>query len=163
MSWRPIDTTEVTQEFSNQEVQAIAALTQGGSLSNVPNLATILKNVVNEVRGGIIAGGNALDVIDGNVPDQLRDTVISIARWRWLSSAPALNQLKTKDREDLYNDAMKRLTNVINGTELVELPAIISSTIQSPANQVQTVSHMRRTTVHIDSLGRAHDKMRGLI
>jgi hypothetical protein len=84
------------------------------------------------VRGSIKAGGNQLDFTsDTTIPDQLADETIAIARWRWLSSFPALKAFKTDERKKANDDALallERISSQSADRPRVELPAVADST-----------------------------------
>jgi hypothetical protein len=141
MPWATITTDDVLAEFSLAEQTSLTGAS--GALD------VILANVVNSVRGQILAGGNMLSSIAQTVPDQLRDEVISIARWRFLSSVPLLQDFKTDDRRSLYNDAMNTIRAVSMGSIKVELPndaasLLAASTTDSPVNQFEQASRQPR-------------------
>jgi predicted NBD/HSP70 family sugar kinase len=148
MSWSAITSDEVLQEFNPKEQAAIANI-QGAA----DNLTPILARVVNAARACVIAGGGQIDQA-GTIPDQLREDVITIARWRWLISLPQVNEtLQSKNRRDDYDSSMKRLDDVAAGKVKIELPT--APVIQAaPDNAVQVVtSQTRRFT---------RDQMEGL-
>ena len=138
MSWSVIDESEVLEEFNSKENSAINNI-QGAT----DNLAPILQRVVNAARGAIVAGGGPLDQ-PGTIPDQLREDVISITRWKWLIALPNINDsLQSKNRKDAYDDAMKRLDEVAAGKIKIELPG--NPIIQdAPVNSIEVASKQHR-------------------
>lgn len=143
MSWSTIDASEVLEQFTPQEQVSLQTI-QGNSTA----LASILLKAVKSARAYIDAGGNQLDA-EGTIPDQFRQEVIDIARWRWLVSFPKLKQLQTDERKDAYTDALKTLRSVSkkNSEYRVELPAAATAeTNPSPVNSIKVVSKSHRQT-----------------
>lgn len=149
MSWSAIAAAEVLQEFNPKEQ---ATLIQQQSAAD--NLTPILARIVNMVRGFIIAGGGRVDQ-PGTVPDQLREDVIAVARWRWLLALPASDDkaLQSDARKAAHDDAMKRLDKVAAGDLKVELPATPVITA-APGNAIQVASSQVRkaTSCKLDGL-----------
>src|SRR6266853_1597626 len=129
MSWSAIAAAEVLQEFNPKEQAKLAEIQAA-----VDNLTPILGRIVNMVRGTIVAGGGRVDQ-PGTIPDQLREDVIAVARWRWLISLPAQegDTLQSKQRQAVHDDAMKRFDKIAAGSVKVELPTTPVITA-SPAN-----------------------------
>lgn len=127
MAWNEITDADVLNEFTPAE-KALLNNIQGGK----GNLPDVLAKVIGKVRGSIKAGGNQLDFTsETTIPDQLADETISIARWRWLSSFPALKPLKTDERKKANDDAMallERISSQASDRPRVELPAITDAT-----------------------------------
>lgn len=133
MSWETVSAADVLEEFTPQEKAAINAV-QGADT----NLDGVLNRTVKAARGSISAGGNPMAPGD-TIPEQLIPDVISIARWRWLSSLPTLKALQTDARKDLAKEAAATLTKIAMGDLKTEIPAerIVST---SPGNAVERVS-----------------------
>lgn len=112
MSWSIIAAAEVLAEFTPQEQASIAAI-QGANT----NLTGVLVRVVNAWRGAI--SRNQELGATNTIPADVREDVIAEARWRWLVSLPSLKALQTKERNDLYKDALAHLKEIRAG-ELVE-------------------------------------------
>jgi len=148
MSWLPITSDEVLQEFNPKEVAAITNI-QGAA----DNLTPILLRVVNAARACVLAGGGQVDQ-PGTIPDQLRNDVITIARWRWLISLPQVNEtIQSKNRRDDYDASMKRLDEVAAGKVKIELPA--APIMQAaPDNAIEVASSQTRrfTRDHMEGL-----------
>lgn len=127
MAWNEISAADVLNEFTPAE-QAVLNNIQGGS----GNLALVLTKVIGKVRGCVKAGGNQLDLSSPtSIPDQLADETISIARWRWLSSFPALKVFKTEERKKANDDAealLKEISSQTADRPRVELPPVTDST-----------------------------------
>jgi predicted NBD/HSP70 family sugar kinase len=138
MSWSAITAVEVLQEFNPKEAAQIATI-QGAA----DNLTPILARIVNAARACVIAGGGQVDQA-GKIPDQLREDVISIARWRWLISLPEVNEtLQSKNRRDDYDSAMKRMDDVAAGKIKIELPT--APIVQAaPDNAIEVASSQTR-------------------
>lgn len=106
--WNEITDADVLNEFTPAE-KAMLNNIQGGA----GNLALVLTKVIGKVRGSIKAGGNQLDPSSATtIPDQLADETIAIARWRWLSSFPALKAFKTDERKKANDDALALLMQI---------------------------------------------------
>jgi hypothetical protein len=127
MPWNEINDADVLSEFTPAE-EAVLNNIQGGK----GRLPGILSKVIGKVRGSIKAGGNQLDFTsETTIPDQLADETISIARWRWLSSFPALKSLKTDERKKANDDAMallERISSQAADRPCVELPYVVDVT-----------------------------------
>lgn len=144
--WSEITTDDVLNEFTPAE-QAVLNSIQGGT----GNLAKVLTKVIGKVRSSIKAGGNQVDQSsETSIPDQLADETISIARWRWLSSFPALKSFKTDERKKANDDALsllERISSQSNDRPRVELPptpdtTTAPSTMPSVGNS--KLKHFRR-------------------
>jgi len=121
MSWTTITTEDVLAEFTPVETATLQSI-QGAA----DNLAGILTKAVKAARSQINAGGNQLDNTGLTVPDALVEDVIAVARWRWLSSFPALKTLKTAEREKAHRDAvalLKEISSQKADRPRTELPA----------------------------------------
>lgn len=120
MSWNPLASSDVLNEFTPVEQATLNGL-QGAA----GNLDAIVANVINAVRGSIVAGGNQLGPV-ATVPDQLRSEVIAIARWKWLASFPQLKSLQTDARRIAAQDA-QALVNLVSSEKAdrprIEIPA----------------------------------------
>jgi hypothetical protein len=131
MSWQVITSDEVLQEWNTKEPELIQ--NQQAAQDNLP---AILERVVNATRSCVIAGGGRLDQA-GTIPDQLREEVIAIARWRLLLSLPEVNEsILSKSRKDAYDDAIKRIDLVAKGEIKIELPGQALD-VASPANAIE--------------------------
>jgi hypothetical protein len=145
MSWNALSTQDVLNEFTAAE-QAVLQNIQPGT----NELAAILNKSVLRVRSMIKAGGNMLDQSGITIPDQLAEETIAIARWSWLSSFPALQQLKTPEREKASAEALIYLREIATNKPdrpRVELPALADST-PAPTNAVAAVRRGRRLHTH---------------
>ena len=152
MAWNTVATDDVLAEFSTAEQNSLTGAS--GALD------VILGNVVNTVRGQILAGGGMLSANAQTIPDQLRDAVIAIARWRFLSSVPLLQDFKTDDRRSLYNEAIETLRGVMSGSVKVEVPTDAASqtlasggSSGSPVNEVEIASRQRRYVTNCSMRG----------
>ncbi len=124
MSWQILYTEDVLSEFTPNEASAIRTL-QGGSGSGEPytNIDVIVANVIDEVRGWIIAGGYAVDqVFDNTIPTGLFEDAIAIARWRILISVPSLKQLQTEERRFAFDKAEAKMLLIAEQKFFVEPP-----------------------------------------
>jgi hypothetical protein len=151
MSWSPLSTQDVLNEFTAAE-QAVLQNIQPGT----NELAAILDKTVKRVRSMIKAGGNMLDQSALTIPDQLAEETIALARWTWLSSFPALKALKTPERQQAAKDARDYLKEIATNKPerpRVELPAVADATA-APTNAVAQVRRGRRIHTHsFDHLG----------
>jgi hypothetical protein len=115
MSWNPLAATDVTAEILPDEVTALNTV-QGSTAI----LAGILGNVVAEVQSSILVGGNQIGQ-SGTIPDQIREDVIALVRWKWFTSLPKTD-LQSDFRREQYKEAVKRLEAIRTGREKVEIP-----------------------------------------
>ena len=160
MPWTTIAASDVINELTPVEVTALQSI-QGGST----NLGLILTKVVKQVRSQINAGGNQLDQTGLTIPDSLVEDVISMTRWKWILSFPALKFLATPDRKAANEAAETRLRNIASQQperERIEFPAVTDATavplIQPSIQTVQTAQgqplngpKIRRFTRHDQS------------
>jgi hypothetical protein len=126
MSWNTLATTDVTNQMTAGEIAALQNI-QGADTE----LQGILTRVVNQARSQIKAGGNQVDQTGVTVPDSVAQDCIDIARWKWLSSFPALKAFKTEEREKAHDSAQKHLSGIASqnpNRERVELPANADTT-----------------------------------
>lgn len=152
MSWSTIQTSDVLTEFTPAE-QATLNNIQGATTE----LSAILGKVVAGMRSQIKAGGNQLDMTGQTIPDSLQEEAVALARWRWLSSFPALKSFKTRERQDANDAAQKVMMEISSnkpGRPRTELPAI-PDTSPSPVDAIQVASRQRRHATE--------RKLRGLI
>src|SRR5678816_3531008 len=115
MAWEILTTEDVLSEFTIAEASAIRSLQGSGSGSGQPfgNIDVIVANVIDEVRGYIIAGDYAVDpVFSNSLPVALFVDAIAIARWRLLIATPSFRQLQTDERKQAYEDALKKLAAI---------------------------------------------------
>lgn len=135
MSWREIKSNDVLGYFTPGE-----AATLENILGQADTLSPKITDCVGSVRGFISAGANQLDgASNATVPDQLRPQAIAYIAWEWLSSFPALQIFKTKDREARAKAATDLLALI--GSQdpkrpRVELPATASAQ-PAPVGAVQ--------------------------
>jgi hypothetical protein len=146
MSWNPLATTDVTAEILPDEVTALNTIQGSTSI-----LSGILANVIAEVQASILVGGNQIDQI-GTVPDQIREDVISIVRWKWFASLPKTD-LQSDFRRQQYDEAVKRLGNIRNGSEKVEIP-LNPQNVSGPSFRMEMIRRGHRMDTHsFDTLG----------
>ena len=146
MSWNPLATTDVTAEILPDEVTALNTIQGSTSI-----LSGILANVIAEVQASILVGGNQIDQI-GTVPDQIREDVISIVRWKWFASLPKTD-LQSDFRRQQYDEAVKRLGNIRNGSEKVEIP-LNPQNVSGPSFRMEMIWRGHRLDTHsFDTLG----------
>ena len=143
MPWSTINTSEVMNGFTPGELATLSGI-QGSAdvLTEKLNLA------VRAARGSIVAGGNPLDAAPDTIPDQLRNAVLDVARWKWLISFPTLKTYQTdarksaaKDAEDLLNliasqKADRPRVETPDGTSPLTSPSFCTPTrVMSKENQ----------------------------
>ena len=116
MAWAQITNDDVLDGFTPQEQSALANIDGAQD-----KLSSILARVLTSVRGKIVAGDVPLGPA-GMIPDQLQMTVVDIARWRWLISFPQMAKLQTRERKDVYDEAMKQLSRIESGEMKIEDP-----------------------------------------
>ncbi len=117
MSWIALTTEDVLSEFTLQEAASLRNLQGSGSGSGAPyaNIDIIVINVIDEVRGYIMAGGYDVDPIeDDTIPSGLFVDAIAIARWRILIAVPMLKQLQTEERGQAFDKAIEKLLLISN-------------------------------------------------
>lgn len=139
MSWSTITTTpatEVLQEFTPDELSLLNTISGATT-----NLSSILVRVVAEARGAIRAGGYELGSA-GTLPDQVRNQVIDLARWRWLVAFPQLKPLQTDARKAAAEKA----------EELFRLISTQKVNIESPTAAAAAASWNSENKI----VGRAH-------
>jgi hypothetical protein len=117
MSWQSITAADVLTEWNTKEPALVK--NQQAATDNLP---AILTRIVNACRGAVRAGGGQIGP-DGTIPDQLREEVITIARWRLLLSLPEVNDsMLGKARKDDYTAAQQTLRDVAEGKLKIEVP-----------------------------------------
>jgi hypothetical protein len=146
MAWNTLATTDVTAEILPDEVAALNAIQGSTSI-----LSGILTNVVAEAQASILVGGNQIGQ-SGTVPDQIREDVIAIVRWKWFASLPTTD-LQSEFRRQQYEEATKRLGRIRNGEEKVEIP-LNPQNVTGPSFRVETIRRGHRLDTHsFDTLG----------
>jgi len=146
MSWNTLATTDVTAEILPDEVTALNTI-QGSS----GILAGILANMIAEVQSSILVGGNQIGQ-SGTVPDQIREDVIALVRWKWFASLPRTD-LQSELRRQQYDEAVKRLGNIRNGSEKVEIPTDPQN-VSGPSFRMDMIRRGHRLDTHsFDTLG----------
>ena len=129
MSWQIFTTEDAISQFTQAETSAIRTL-QGsgsgwgsGSGTQYANVDIIVANIIDEVRGYIIAGGYAVDETDPRtLPIGLFDDAIAIARWRLLIATPSFRQLQTEERKLAFDKALEKLALIAQQLFVVEPP-----------------------------------------
>ena len=125
MSWEILTTEDVLSQFTMAEAAAIRTLQGSGTGSGFPfvNIDLKVANVVDEVRGYIIAGGYQVDpILDTTIPEGLFEDAIAIARWRLLIATPSFRQLQTEERKLAFDDALKKMALIAAQKFFVEPP-----------------------------------------
>jgi hypothetical protein len=146
MPWNPLATTDITAEILPDEVTALNTI-QGSTTI----LAGLLANVIAEVQAGILVGGNQIGQ-SGTVPDQIREDVISIVRWKWFASLPKTD-LQSDFRRQQYDEAIKRLEKIRSGEEKIEIP-LSPQNVTGPSFRVEIIRRGHRLDTHsFDTLG----------
>jgi hypothetical protein len=146
MAWNTLATGDVTAEILPDEVSALNSI-QGSSTV----LAGILANVIAETQASILAGGNQIGQA-GTVPDQIREDVIALARWRWFAALPETD-LQSDARRAQYEEAIKRIEKIRSGREKVEIPANPQN-VAGPSFRMETIRRGHKLDTHsFDTLG----------
>jgi hypothetical protein len=146
MSWNTLATTDVTAEILPDEVTALNTI-QGSS----GILAGIMANMIAEVQSSILVGGNQIGQ-SGTVPDQIREDVIALVRWKWFASLPRTD-LQSDFRRQQYDEAVKRLGNIRDGSEKVEIPTDPQN-VSGPSFRMDMIRRGHRLDTHsFDTLG----------
>ena len=126
MSWTTITSDDVLSEFTPIETAALQNI-QGVT----DNLDVIVTRVLKKIRSMIKGGGNQLDQTGNTIPDGLVEEAIAMARWKWITSFPALKFLASDARKTANDDAMERLQNIASqdpARERTELPVTADAT-----------------------------------
>lgn len=123
MPWNPITDADVLAEFTTVEQNVLKSISGGAN-----QLPGILTSVLNAARGAIIAGGNQVGPV-GTIADQVREDVIALARWKWLTSYAALKSMQTEARKQAATDAQERLDKISTGKPKIELPTVAVATL----------------------------------
>lgn len=131
MPW--INITPADIKLSEDEKGVISTL--AGEAGGDPFISAI-ESAINEVRGFIAAWRLNLLGAEGTIPDTLKDTVLSIARYKLLN-LPGAGGLITEDRRNEYKDAVALCRSVARGEFAVEQPAeAIPNTAQAKTIEV---------------------------
>jgi hypothetical protein len=86
------------------------------------------------------------------VPDQIREDVIALVRCKWFASLPKTD-LQSDLRRQQYDEAVKRLGNIRNGSEKVEIPTDPQN-VSGPSFRMETIRRGHRLDTHsFDTLG----------
>jgi hypothetical protein len=114
MAWQIPKATDVMNEFTPSERDTITKICGNDPDVNANvQLTNILAFVVDEIRDYIRSGGYQVDPdSEDTIPKGLFNDAISIARWRFLVSAPQFKQLQTDERKQLYTDAVAKLDKI---------------------------------------------------
>ena len=138
-NWNTVTTQAVMSRFSDAEKSALAALQ-----SAPDQIARVLCDVTDSVRGKIKAGGNRLGP-DGTVPNSLKLEVVSLALWLWITGFSKNEKLQTDGRKQNYLDALAVLKDVAAGKQKIELPDPgETDSTAAPTNAIQVASRDRR-------------------
>ncbi len=146
MPWNILATTDVTAEILPDEVAALNTIQGSTGI-----LAGILANVVAEVQASVLVGGNQIGQ-SGTVPDQIREDVIALVRWKWFASLPKTD-LQSDFRRQQYDEAVKRLGEIRGGGEKVEIP-LNPQNVAGPSFRMEMIRRGHRLDTHsFDTLG----------
>lgn len=123
MSWNIITTDQVKTRLAGAELTAL----QSAALANgqADPLPEIITQVVDEVRGYIVAGGFSLET-GTTVPSKLVGATLDIIRYRLVTRLPARGLL-TDERKEEYKNALELLKRVADGGFSVEEPTTPST------------------------------------
>jgi hypothetical protein len=133
MPWKAPTAADVLSEFTPNEVAAITTLMGGSPFDPNSKLSVIVQRTVDEIRGYIRSGAYPVDETSvTTLPDALIPDCISMARWRFLISAPQLKQLQTQERYQDLMDSLKKIQAIGQHQFNVEPPT--SSTVDRAGN-----------------------------
>jgi hypothetical protein len=118
MPWSAPAEDDILSEFTPEETTILQTL-QGAT----DRLPAILARVVAEIRDAIRSGGYALAADATLLPASLHGDAVSLARWRWLASLPALPTLQTAPRAALAAAAQGKLEQIARQQFSPEPPA----------------------------------------
>lgn len=137
--WTTITSDQVMSRLSATERSAIEAAQGEGD-----QLTQVLSDVVDTVRGNIIAGGNRLGPA-GTTPDQLKIHVMAMAIWLWINSLSKNEKVQTPARQKNYDDAIATLKDVAAGKIKIEVPDSATAVdAPGPVAQVQVANKTTR-------------------
>lgn len=138
MSWITLTTDDILQRLTSAETSAYG--TAATAVTQTSVWATVLADVVREVRG-YVAGHSANKLGDGStIPDELKGAALALAVFYGASRLP----IKITDaRQKAYDAALVLLARVADGHFAIEQPAAISHEIITGAS-VQTATMRRR-------------------
>jgi hypothetical protein len=110
MAWNTLTADDVRNALSDAETTAVR------NFAGTDKLPSMVNNIVSRARGAI-RQHQALDA-EGTVPDDIRDDVICIAIFRYLTLVPGL--LTTEARTEAAKLAEARLKLIAEGKVSVE-------------------------------------------
>jgi Protein of unknown function (DUF1320) len=108
LAWLPLLTDDVLNSLSATEQNQMT------DPSSAADLAQIVVNVMNLIRGRVLASRQGLTGPPGTIPEELLTAAISIARFRFLTHLPG-TQLITKERAADKDEAYAQLEAVAKG------------------------------------------------
>ena len=145
MAWKAPTAEDVLSEFTPSEVTSITNLMGGSPFDPTGKVTVIVKRTVDEIRGYINSGAYAIDTsADDTLPPSLIADCISIARWRFLISAPQLKQLQTQERYNDLMDSLKKLALIAQHEFNVEPPTpsgVIRAGMWNSENKILMRTH----------------------
>jgi hypothetical protein len=118
VAWSNITTADLLGQLTPVE-QAVLNNIMGG----IDALPVGVLRDINKIRGQIRAGGYLVDQINlVSLPDQLIPEALDYMVWDFLGTFPGLKAMKTKDRQDVYEEARKLFDQVAQGKINIESP-----------------------------------------
>jgi hypothetical protein len=146
MAWNTLTTADITAEILPDEVNALNTVQGSAAI-----LTALLSTVTAEVQAQILVGGNQIGPA-GTVPDQIRSDAIALVRWKWFCSLPKTD-LQSDFRQAQYEEAIKRMKEIREGREKVEIPAQTQG-VSGPSFRMEAVRRGHRLGTHsFDKLG----------
>ena len=138
--WNPLATADIQAEILPDEVTMLNTVQGGATI-----LATILSTMTAEIQAQILVGGNQIGQ-PGTIPDQIRSDAIALIRWKWFCSLPKTD-LQSDFRKAQYEEAVKRMEQIRQGKEKVEIPSQ-PQIVAGPSFRVETVRTGVRVSEH---------------
>jgi hypothetical protein len=108
MAWVAINADEVINSLTSQEQSMMT------DPSSASDMAMIVTNVTNLIRGRVLASRQGLTGPPGTIPEELWAVAISIARFKFLTHLPG-TQLITKERTADKDEAYTQLDALAQG------------------------------------------------
>lgn len=125
MAWTTLTADEIRTRLSGPELDLVkSAALESGQQDPLPE---VIVQVINEVRGYILAYRTNKLGPQETIPPQLQSAAISIIRWRMagrVAVGSAGSMMQSESRRKEYEDAMAVLKDVAAGKFVVEQPEI---------------------------------------
>ncbi|MBB5033167.1 phage protein Gp36 family protein [Prosthecobacter vanneervenii] len=147
MAWTSITADALKDEgiISASEYASITAVSLPDGVTGAQVVAQVIANAVAEARGYIAANSENILGIEGTVPDELRASVLVIIRHRVFTRLPKMKALLDDLRVKEYDEAMRKLRDVSNGTfKLVQPITPADPDQQAGGGSMQVVNKAKR-------------------